>query len=549
MSIRGAQSNVKAQFVSPPGKNIKPDVQTPGQKIGDAGARGIKQSPGEVSTQRGSRFSNVTSVDRAVRNDEFIHAGADASKDGAEDVQSQSADDAKDDQSEGMGLHKEKKFTGRCRLFVGNLPNDMTETDFRKLFEPYGELNEVFLNSGRGFGFVRLDTRHHAENARAGLDGYFYHSRHIRVRFAAHAAALRVKYLSPHVSNEMLSEAFSMFGELERAVIIVDDRGKPSGEGIVEFARKPGAMTALKRINEGVFLMTSNPRPIAVELLEQSDENDGLPEIFFPKTQDFLKEREQPPRFAQPGSFEYEFGLKWKTLYQMLQEQQELLKKNFEEEVAKMELDMDAALMEQHTAMLRQDLIRRQEELRRLEEQTQMEIQRRLEMRRQQEEERRRQNMDLMDMRRQEELWRQQKQEDDMFGNQMERQMRGERSGLPPPGPERTMLPRPERQPGGPMLIPRTELGIAPPMQPPPVPPTALGMERPRFSGGPGLLGLPGAVNNGDKNVAALMMQQQQRSRFEHPQQGATGPAGDNSRKPAAGGHDEYFDPKRMRRF
>ena len=71
-----------------------------------------------------------------------------------------------------------------------------------------------------------------------------------------------------------------------------------------------------------------------------------------------FREREQPPRFAQPGSFEYEFGLKWKTLYQMLQEQQELLKKNFEDEVSKMELDMEAALMEQHTALLRQGLFR-----------------------------------------------------------------------------------------------------------------------------------------------------------------------------------------------
>jgi len=67
-----------------------------------------------------------------------------------------------------------------------------------------------------------------------------------------------------------------------------------------------------------------------------------------------FREREQAPRFAVPGSFEYEFGLKWKTLYQMLQEQQDLLKKNFEDEVSKMEMDMEAALMEQHTAMLRQ---------------------------------------------------------------------------------------------------------------------------------------------------------------------------------------------------
>lgn len=50
----------------------------------------------------------------------------------------------------------ERKFTGRCRLFLGNLPNDMTEDEFKKLFVPFGESTEHFLNSGRGFGFVRM---------------------------------------------------------------------------------------------------------------------------------------------------------------------------------------------------------------------------------------------------------------------------------------------------------------------------------------------------------------------------------------------------------
>lgn len=50
----------------------------------------------------------------------------------------------------------EKTFTQRCRLFVGNLPTDITEEDFRKLFAKYGEANEVFINRDRGFGFIRL---------------------------------------------------------------------------------------------------------------------------------------------------------------------------------------------------------------------------------------------------------------------------------------------------------------------------------------------------------------------------------------------------------
>ena len=52
-----------------------------------------------------------------------------------------------------------KKFTGRCRLFVGNLPNDTTEEQFKQLFASFGELSEVFINSARGFGFVRLVSR------------------------------------------------------------------------------------------------------------------------------------------------------------------------------------------------------------------------------------------------------------------------------------------------------------------------------------------------------------------------------------------------------
>lgn len=50
----------------------------------------------------------------------------------------------------------EKSYTQRCRLFVGNLPTDITEEDFKKLFDKYGEPSEVFINRDRGFGFIRL---------------------------------------------------------------------------------------------------------------------------------------------------------------------------------------------------------------------------------------------------------------------------------------------------------------------------------------------------------------------------------------------------------
>lgn len=54
----------------------------------------------------------------------------------------------------------EKTYTQRCRLFIGNLPNDITEDDFKKLFAKYGEPSEVFINKIKGFGFIRLVSHH-----------------------------------------------------------------------------------------------------------------------------------------------------------------------------------------------------------------------------------------------------------------------------------------------------------------------------------------------------------------------------------------------------
>jgi non-POU domain-containing octamer-binding protein len=40
----------------------------------------------------------------------------------------------------------EKTFTQHSRLFVGNLPPDITEEEMRKLFEKYGKAGEVFIH-------------------------------------------------------------------------------------------------------------------------------------------------------------------------------------------------------------------------------------------------------------------------------------------------------------------------------------------------------------------------------------------------------------------
>ncbi|XP_051948688.1 splicing factor, proline- and glutamine-rich-like [Xyrauchen texanus] len=321
----------------------------------------------------------------------------------------------------------EKTYTQRCRLFIGNLPNDITETEFRKLFAKYGEPSEIFINQSKGFGFIRLESRALAEIAKAELDDIPMKGRPLRVRFATHSAALSVRNLSPYVSNELLEEAFSQFGVVERAIVIVDDRGRSTGKGIVEFSSKPAARKAIDRCNDGVFLLTSSPRPIIVELLEQYDIEDGLPEKLAQKNPNYQKERDQPPRFARPGTFEFEYSQRWKSLDEMEKQQRQQVEKNICEAREKLESEMDDAYHEHQANLLRQDLLRRQEELRRMEELHSQEMQKRKEMQLRQEEERRRREEEMMRQREMEEQMRRKREESYRMGGFMdnrEREMR-----------------------------------------------------------------------------------------------------------------------------
>ncbi|KAK7797923.1 hypothetical protein U0070_020595 [Myodes glareolus] len=307
----------------------------------------------------------------------------------------------------------EKTFTQRSRLFVGNLPPDITEEEMRKLFEKYGKAGEVFIHKDKGFGFIRL-----------------------------------------YVSNELLEEAFSVFGQVERAVVIVDDRGRPSGKGIVEFSGKPAARKALDRCSEGSFLLTTFPRPVTVEPMDQLDDEEGLPEKLVIKNQQFHKEREQPPRFAQPGSFEYEYAMRWKALIEMEKQQQDQVDRNIKEAREKLEMEMEAARHEHQVMLMRQVLpwylasyagFWQEEERRRREE----------EMRRQQEEM----------MRRQQEGFKgtfpdAREQEIRMGQMAMGGAMGINNRGAMPPAPVPTGTPAP---PGPATMMPDGTLGLTPP--------------------------------------------------------------------------------------
>lgn len=123
---------------------------------GDQGQRG-RGGGGQGNRGRGSGFRReFRSFQQQQQHGQLNLSGDGASDSGSHpDTEDASASEPK----------IEKKFTGRCRLFVGNLPNDMGDDEFKKLFEPFGESTEHFLNASRGFGFVRMVSVRHGKEA------------------------------------------------------------------------------------------------------------------------------------------------------------------------------------------------------------------------------------------------------------------------------------------------------------------------------------------------------------------------------------------------
>ena len=63
-----------------------------------------------------------------------------------------------------------------CKLFIGNLPKDVTEGELLRLFTEYGELQEIFImggersRSGQSSAFVKYASVEACERAIAGVN-------------------------------------------------------------------------------------------------------------------------------------------------------------------------------------------------------------------------------------------------------------------------------------------------------------------------------------------------------------------------------------------
>ena len=76
------------------------------------------------------------------------------------------------------------------RIYIGNLPYDVTEEELQQEFQAYGEVASVsiisdkFSGRPKGFGFVEMGSQSEGEAAIAGLNGKVLKERTIVVNEA-----------------------------------------------------------------------------------------------------------------------------------------------------------------------------------------------------------------------------------------------------------------------------------------------------------------------------------------------------------------------------
>jgi RNA recognition motif-containing protein len=67
------------------------------------------------------------------------------------------------------------------KLYVGNLSYSVTNEQLEELFSEHGEVKEVRIIEGKGFGFVEMSSTTEAEKAKEALDGFDFEGRTLKV--------------------------------------------------------------------------------------------------------------------------------------------------------------------------------------------------------------------------------------------------------------------------------------------------------------------------------------------------------------------------------
>jgi len=198
-------------------------------------------------------------------------------------------------------------------LFISNLPNGFGTAELRRVVMDRldhtgaaSAITECEVLRG-GIGFVEFESAGAAQAAKRALE-YMpsIHDHALKVRWALGRAVLLVSDLSENVKQDELREAFKQWGDVLSCRVVhasAEEGGKSLGYGYVEYVQRSIAVKVQQLLSDNLFIIGNAPQPVRVDFACASA-NRVDPVVIEDST----------PHFAQQGTLEYDFALKWREL-------------------------------------------------------------------------------------------------------------------------------------------------------------------------------------------------------------------------------------------
>lgn len=180
-------------------------------------------------------------------------------------------------------------------VFIKNLDVSVTDDEFLKLVEPYGNIISAVIQKdeagvSKGFGFVNFECHESAEKAVTELHGKLFKDKEVyacraqlkterieelkriyesmREEKGTKFCNLYVKNLDDEIDNDKLMAEFEPFGPITSCVVMRDEKGTSKGFGFVCFKNPTDAAKAMADLN-GKLL---SGKPLYVALAQRKDE-------------------------------------------------------------------------------------------------------------------------------------------------------------------------------------------------------------------------------------------------------------------------------------
>ncbi|KAJ6708393.1 POLYADENYLATE-BINDING PROTEIN 7 [Salix viminalis] len=177
--------------------------------------------------------------------------------------------------------NSEARKSGIGNLFVKNLDISVDNSKLQHIFSKYGKIVSCKVavtpeGKSKGYGYVQFESKESSNDAIQKVNGTIVEGKEMSERFQANSGAiytnLYVKNLDSEVTEEILREKFSQFGEITSLLISKDENGVSKGFGFVNFEHSNDA----KRAEESMHGTQLESKAIYVARAQTKAERQGI---------------------------------------------------------------------------------------------------------------------------------------------------------------------------------------------------------------------------------------------------------------------------------